>query len=195
MNDVPCDDCQKPTTEPQTCETCGKTVCPECERNDENLLHSWCAECAQAQADEEAPELAEWQKHVARTDGGGTSWCGQRVDMEWHFQDAEHALLTVAQGQRLQPCPACMDAMMAQLRRADRGAFPPLADDLRQRVAELAESARSAEQARLAQADRHLTTLPRAALYDGTAAQVHQFYADHLASLLKASGQTGEATP
>lgn len=140
-------------------------------------------------------KLAEWQKHVIRTDEYGPAWCGQGISLEWRFQDAEHAILAVAQGQRLQPCPACVDALMAQLRRVDRGAFPPLADDLRREVAELAEYARNAEQARLAQADRHLTTLPRAVLYDGTAAQVHQFYADRLASLLAPSPETPVETP
>lgn len=127
---VPCADCQKPTCEPLPCEACGKMVCPDCEWGDENLLHAWCASCAQAQIDAERDpvELAEWQKHVNRIGEGGISWCGQRLDLlgEWCFQDPGHAILSVAQGQRLQPCPACVDALMAQLRRVDRGAFPPL---------------------------------------------------------------------
>lgn len=70
--------------------------------------------------------LQEWQKHINRTDQDGTSWCGQRIDAEWHFVDADHALLTVAQGQRLQPCPTCVDVLMEVMKRVDRGHFPPL---------------------------------------------------------------------
>lgn len=74
------------------------------------------------------PKLEQWEHHVIqapRSDGGrgGTAYCGAEVwSHEWHFLDAAHAALTVAHGDRLQPCPACWEKLQAQ---GDAGAGDP----------------------------------------------------------------------
>lgn len=51
--------------------------------------------------------------------------------------------------------------------------------------------AQDAERARLQQAEAHMRTHMRASMYDGTAAQVHQFYAARLAEI---TGNNGHLT-
>ena len=58
-------------------------------------------------------KLKEWQYHVRRTDESNiqktaVSWCGATIaPFDFYFVDSEHAALTLAQHQRLQPCPDC----------------------------------------------------------------------------------------
>lgn len=56
-------------------------------------------------------------QHIRRTDkpidqSYYPSWCGRRLAMNiWVFQDAEHALLHLAQGADITPCRACLLAL------------------------------------------------------------------------------------
>lgn len=39
-----------------------------------------------------------------------TSWCGKSLAaMEWKFQDAQHAILSVEQNSLVVPCSKCME--------------------------------------------------------------------------------------
>lgn len=68
--------------------------------------------------------MTEIEKHILRTDhtneqGANVAWCGARVPQcEWLFQDAEHAALTLAQGQRLIPCHKCAGVLRDLFREA-----------------------------------------------------------------------------
>ncbi len=60
--------------------------------------------------------LHDWEKHVQRRDH--LAWCGERLEtFEWYFTNAEHAILSTG-STRLQPCPACLAAMIAVLEAA-----------------------------------------------------------------------------
>lgn len=43
-----CRTCLMPVTDPEICELCDAAVCSDCACRDENLLHVWCEECAEA---------------------------------------------------------------------------------------------------------------------------------------------------
>ena len=52
--------------------------------------------------------MEDWQKHIGPR--GGTALCGSPIGpFEWAFEDAEHATLSVATGDRLVPCPECWE--------------------------------------------------------------------------------------
>ena len=53
------------------------------------------------------PDFVKCIRHT-HADKKGRSWCGRRTSMEWVFQNIDHAAYTVAQEQRLQPCPDCL---------------------------------------------------------------------------------------
>lgn len=48
--------------------------------------------------------------------GPNMSWCGKYVGMDWHFQGANHAALAVKAGDRMMPCPECVDAAVKALK-------------------------------------------------------------------------------
>lgn len=66
-----------------------------------------------------------WQHHVVKVPKvstapyqprGGEAWCGYRIpSYEWYFLDPGHAIHTIADGDRLSPCPACVQAMLGLL--------------------------------------------------------------------------------
>lgn len=70
--------------------------------------------------------LEEHQKHVIREHVVTTlpngqphefshnqiTWCGAvPEELSWLFQDKDHALMSVKNGSRLEPCPACAEAI------------------------------------------------------------------------------------
>lgn len=84
----------------------------------------WCPSCEEYYGDDELDigELGrpDWVKCIAAQPGRtGTTLCGrERWSHDWTFTDVEHARATVARGDRLQPCEACMDAAGAAWSRA-----------------------------------------------------------------------------
>lgn len=60
-------------------------------------------------------QLEEWQKHIRRNDS--RTWCGERAqrNVEYLFVDIDHAVLSILQGSRLQPCPACVRVVVQAL--------------------------------------------------------------------------------
>jgi len=56
-------------------------------------------------------------QHIRRTDkpideAYYPSWCGRKLaHHNWVFQDAEHAMLHLAQGPDISPCRACLSAI------------------------------------------------------------------------------------
>jgi hypothetical protein len=68
-----------------------------------------------------AKPLEEWQHHIAHThaEHKGTAWCGASVWGEWKFLDIDHAAYAVKQQQRLQPCPACVVAVINTFTKAE----------------------------------------------------------------------------
>lgn len=67
--------------------------------------------------------LEEWQHHIRHThdEKKATAWCGAALTLEFAFVSIDHAVYTVEQEQRIQPCPACVDAVTAVLAKVDRG--------------------------------------------------------------------------
>lgn len=62
--------------------------------------------------------LQEWQHHVRQTHAQRTSlaWCGVPLcSFDWAFVNIDHAVHTVQQLSRLQPCPDCARAIVAEL--------------------------------------------------------------------------------
>jgi hypothetical protein len=53
-----------------------------------------------------------------REDEKGKSWCGRDVHFEWKFLSAEHAMLSVAHGDRMLACPACVGVLRPMLEAA-----------------------------------------------------------------------------
>ncbi len=60
--------------------------------------------------------MRSWQKHIAHThvELKGMAWCGAPVK-DWAYVDIDHAALS-APFDRLQPCPACIKAVVASLK-------------------------------------------------------------------------------
>jgi hypothetical protein len=55
-------------------------------------------------------KLQEHEAHVAKQ--GREAWCGVILYQPgWWFQDAEHARLALKEGNRMSPCPDCMNAI------------------------------------------------------------------------------------
>lgn len=55
--------------------------------------------------------LEEWEKHIGERNK--LALCGEQIGpLEWAFVDSEHAILAAQNGGRLQPCPACLAALM-----------------------------------------------------------------------------------
>jgi hypothetical protein len=62
-------------------------------------------------------KLKEWQHHIKGTHvkAGGLAWCGKKVtQFDWLYQDIDHAAMS-APFDRIQPCPACVEAIVASL--------------------------------------------------------------------------------
>lgn len=63
--------------------------------------------------------LASNTKHIKHThaDRKSLSWCGQTLsEFDWTFQDIDHATYSREQGQRLQPCPSCVEVVIKTLK-------------------------------------------------------------------------------
>lgn len=45
----------------------------------------------------------------------GLSWCGRRIDMEFHFQDIDHAAVNGYNKGRLVACPDCVRNVVTAL--------------------------------------------------------------------------------
>lgn len=61
-------------------------------------------------------ELEEWQHHIEHTHEAKKRevfWCGAPWQHEWAFTSIDHAVYTVLNRDRLQPCPACVKAVIA----------------------------------------------------------------------------------
>ena len=37
-----------------------------------------------------------------------TSWCGEKLSIDWVFKNIDHAVYSVQQGSRQVPCPDCL---------------------------------------------------------------------------------------
>lgn len=64
------------------------------------------------------------EKHVRDTHAGraGMAWCGERLTLEWRFEDVDHVALSERSGATTVPCRGCVDAIIRALRpcRRDR---------------------------------------------------------------------------
>ena len=62
-------------------------------------------------------QLQEWQHHIRHTHTAqqGQAWCGANCLGQWNFQDLDHAAYSLRNGDRMQPCPACLEAARAVL--------------------------------------------------------------------------------
>jgi len=61
--------------------------------------------------------MKKFEKHVIDTRNSNNgqspiSYCGEKVDMQWCFQDAEHMLNNYKANGRLLPCPKCKKAIL-----------------------------------------------------------------------------------
>lgn len=67
--------------------------------------------------------MDDWIKHIIKYEyeegeklKTPALWCGADARRSnWHFNDAQHAALTVENGGRLVPCKACCDAVKENL--------------------------------------------------------------------------------
>ena len=62
-------------------------------------------------------ERPEYVRCVADThaERQGLSWCGRRVEGEWHFVDVDHAALNGRNEGRLIVCPECLSVLITAL--------------------------------------------------------------------------------
>lgn len=62
-------------------------------------------------------KLKSWQRHIKHThkEKQGTAWCGAWTEMLWCYLDIDHAAYS-APNDRIQPCPACLEAVCKSLR-------------------------------------------------------------------------------
>ena len=62
--------------------------------------------------------LEEWQHHVrhSHNDHTQSAWCGVTIGtMDWCFVTIDHAAYSLRNRNRMQPCPACMKAIISTL--------------------------------------------------------------------------------
>jgi len=59
-------------------------------------------------------------KHIEcyRVSQAGRSYCGQPLDMLWHFKDPMHAAYSRLNGDGIPVCKSCMEVVIAMLKAA-----------------------------------------------------------------------------
>ena len=60
--------------------------------------------------------LADWQKHVQTSERSTRLICGATWEpMEFYLSDANHARDCIDEETRIQPCPACLARILAEI--------------------------------------------------------------------------------
>lgn len=59
--------------------------------------------------------MEEYEKHVARGDNSGMTWCGVLLPMDFVFVDSEHAALNGRNEGRLVACRECTENIVSAL--------------------------------------------------------------------------------
>jgi hypothetical protein len=66
-------------------------------------------------------KLENWQHHIQHThlELDHTSWCGEKLVPGFHYLNIDHAAYSMRNGDRIQPCPACVEAVVGCLTGGD----------------------------------------------------------------------------